>query len=292
MKRVLLLETIADEAHDLLATSVETVLAPDPRDATDVARETDPHAIVTRGKGLVVPPVVDACPNLVAVARCGVGLDNVDVAHCTARDVKVLNLPGSNADTIAEHAMMLVLALTRGLVQWANAVCDGRWADRGAFAHDEVRGKVIGIVGMGAIGSRVARLADAFGMTVLYTDLRDRGVHERVALDALLERADVVTLHCQLDETTRGLFDQDAFARMKPGAILVNTARGEILDPHALRSALDRLGGFGADVLDQEPPDPQDPLLAHPNVVLTPHVGSLTARTYVEMCVRSVQNVL
>jgi len=295
--RVLLLETIDDEAQALLTEQTEVVLSPstDAGVCMELARDGATRAIVTRGKGRVTAELMDACEGLVAVARCGVGLDNVDVPAATQRGVKVLNLPGSNAQTIAEHTVMLMLGLSRGLVPWANAVREGGWETRGAYSHDEVRGKTVGVIGLGNIGSRVAGLCAAFGMRVVYTDPVERDApHERMGLDELLGGSDVVTLHCQLDDSSRGMIDRAALGRMKRGTMLINTARGGLIDHAALAESLrsGHLGGFAADVLDVEPPDRDNPLLGMPNVVLTPHVGSLTRTTYREMCVRSVENVL
>ena len=297
MPRVLLLETLDDEATALLTRHADVALAPstEPADAIATARAGPVHAVMTRGKGRVTAELMDACDGLVAVARCGVGLDNVDIPGATARAVRVLNLPGCNAQTIAEHTLMLMLAVGRGLVDWANAVRDGRWADRGGFDRDELAGKTVGIVGLGDIGTRVATMCDAIGMHVVFTSRSHRETRfERVSLDDLLVRADVVTLHCALTDQTRGLIGARAIGSMKPGAILINTARGAIIDQPALTDALRRgyLGGFGADVLDAEPPAPDDPLLTLPNVVLTPHVASLTRSTYRDICVRSARNVL
>ncbi len=295
--RVLLLETIDDDALRELAGSAETVHAWTlPADAVLEAAGAGPiHAIMTRGRGRVTAGLMDACRGLVAVARCGVGLDNVDCMAASERGVAVLNLPGSNAETIAEHTVMLMLAVTRGLVESANAVRRGDWASRAGFDRDEVHGKTLGVVGLGNIGTRVATIGAALGMRVVYADPRARdAAYERLDLDALLAAADVVTLHCQLDETTRRLVDATRLAAMKPGGVLINTARGALVDQGALVARLrtGALAGYGADVLDVEPPAADDPLLALPHVVITPHVGSLTRSTYREICVRSVRNVL
>lgn len=296
-RRVLLLETVHPDARALLEAHADLVLAssPEAADGIAVARTAPVHAIVTRGRGQITAELLDACVGLAAVARCGVGLDNVDVAAAAARGVRVLNLPGSNAGTIAEHTIMLILAVTRGLADWAGRVRDGRWSERTAYDRDEVRGKVLGIVGMGNIGKRVGRIARALEMDVIYADPEERSVPcPRVPLDDLLERADVVSLHCPLDGATRGLVNAAALARLKPGAVLINTARGPLVDRAALASAIasGHLGGFGADVLDGALPERDDALVASANVVITPHVGSLTRTTYREICVQSALNVL
>lgn len=295
--RVLLLETIDDDAMPELAAATEIIAAwslGEP-EILDAARTAPVHAIITRGKGRVTAELMDACSDLVAVARCGVGLDNVDCAAATERGVIVLNLPACNAQTMAEHTVMLMLAVTRGLVESAVAVRSGDWASRTRYDRDELHGKTLGVVGLGNIGSRVAAVGRALGMKVVYCDLVARDDRfARVELDALLAAADVVTLHCQLDERTRGLMDGARLGRMKPSAVLINTARGALVDHAALVDALraGALAGYGADVLATEPPAPDDPLIALPHVVITPHVGSLTRSTYRDICVRSVRNVL
>lgn len=292
--RVLLLETIHEDALGDLEAGAEVVPAWDEADPITLA-DGSIRAIMTRGKGLVTPQLLDACPELVCVARCGVGLDNIDCAAARERGVAVLNLPGCNAQTMAEHAVMLMLAVTRGLVESAVAVRAGDWATRTRFDRDEVGGRTAAIVGLGNIGSRVARLASALGMHVLYVDpTADSAEYERVDLDTALGQADVMSLHCQLDETTRGMINAERLAAMKPGAVLINTARGALVERAALIAAIEsgHLAGYGADVLDVEPPVAGDPLLALPNVVVTPHVGSLTRSTYRQICVDSVRNVL
>jgi phosphoglycerate dehydrogenase-like enzyme len=266
--RVLLLETIDPRAHELLDAGAEVVLSETPNevDCLHAASAGPVHAIMTRGKGRVTP-----------------------------RGIRVLNLPGCNAQTMAEHTIALMLAVTRGVVNAADSVTRGHWADRAAYDRDEANGKTIGIVGLGNIGARVAGVCDALRMQVVYADPISRDVHyPRLDLPDLLATADIVTLHCALTDATRGMIDAGAIARLKPGAILVNTARGAIVDQDAVARALHagHLAGYAADVLETEPPTPDDPLLHAPNVVITPHVGSLTRSTYREICVESVRNVL
>lgn len=295
---VLLLETIDASADDALRSRADVVLSnsPSPDDTVRAAAGRRFDAIMTRGKGRVSAELLDVCPGLRVVARCGVGLDNVDVASASARGVRVLNVPGCNAQTIAEHAMMLMLAVGRGLVECANAVRQGDWGYRNSYDRDELNGKTAGIVGLGNIGSRFARMCEAMAMTVVYSDESDRaGVgYARLPLDELLAAADVVSLHCPLNDQTRGLMGAGRLGRMKRGAILINTARGGLIDQEALVAALRSggLSGFGADVLDVEPPPTDHPLLSIPHVVITPHSGGLTRTTYRDSCVRSVNNVL
>ncbi len=294
---MLLLESLDPAAEDLLAREAEPVRSPstDPPASVEAARRAPVHAIMTRGKGRVTAELMDACKGLKVIARAGVGLDNVDMASASERGLPVLNLPGSNAQTVAEHTLMLILAVSRGLLEYANAVRDGQWERRAGYDRDEARGKTVGIVGLGNIGRRVASMCEACGMRVVYADPRAHDPsRERLELDGLLARSDIVTLHCQLDASTIGLLDGARIARMKPGAILVNTARGELVHQPAVIEAVrtGRLAGYGADLVDRQKPEELDALRSLPNVVITPHVSSLTRSTYRDMCVRSARNVL
>ena len=294
--RIVLLETVADEAQAWLAAQATVTLAvsPGPADARAAVAAGPVDAIITRGLGRITAELLDAAPGVRAVARCGVGLDNVDVAAATARGVRVLNVPGGNAQTLAEHTLALMLAAYRGLVPQAQAVREGRWSARNSYDRDELYGKTLGIVGLGHIGSRVARMAAAFGLKVLAVHPRPVSGVACVDLDTLLRESDVITLHCPLRPETRGLINAAALARMKPTALLVNTARGALIDQVALTEALraGRIGGFAADVLDAEPPAADDPLPGLPNTLITPHIGGLTRSTYIDTCVRSVRNVV
>ncbi len=291
---ILLLESLHPEAEALLAGAGEIVRAKDPN-----APDCDfgaVRAILTRGRGRIPDALLARCPALRVVARAGVGLDNLDTAAAARRGIPVVFAPGGNSLTVAEHTLALVLDLVRGITRSANQAAAGRWEDRGSYAGNEIRGLVLGVLGFGAIGQRVAKLADAFGMRVVVLAHRDRSVpapYEAASLPDVLRVADVVTLHLPLTPATKGLLGANELAAMKAGAFLVNTARGALIDGVALRAALaaGRLGGFAADVLEQEPPAPNDPLLRDGRVLLTPHVASLTALTYRAMCVDTARNV-
>jgi D-3-phosphoglycerate dehydrogenase len=252
-------------------------------------------AVITRGKGQVNKELMEACPHLQVAARCGVGLDNVDVKEATLRGIKVINAPGSNAATIAEHTLALMLMLMRNMVQSTTKVKEGEWSWRSNYQGDELSGKTLGILGLGNIGKRVARLAEAFGMKVIvWSRSGNSSSYESLSLEEVLLRSDVLSLHLPLTEETRSLLRKERLSLMKPAALLINTARGGIIDHGALLSALNnnQLAGFAADVLAEEPPAENDPLVLHPNTLITPHVGSLTATTYRNMCLYTVQNVL
>jgi len=235
-------------------------------------------------------------PALRVVANFGVGHDRIDVAACAARGVVVTNTPGVLDDATADLAFALILAARRRLVEGDQLVRSGAWSGSwsdGGLA-EEVTNATLGIVGLGRIGSAVARRARGFGMSVLYTrrGRAETDLGERRELDALLQESDVVTLHVPLTRETERLLDARRLALLRDGATLVNTARGEIVDEPALVAEL--VSGrirAGLDVFAHEPEVPPD-LLGLPNVVLTPHVGSATRRTREAMTRLVVDNLL
>jgi D-3-phosphoglycerate dehydrogenase len=224
------------------------------------------------------------CPHLLCVSSTGAGFDTVDVAACTARGILVLSQVGGNADSVAEHALAMMISVSHRLVE-----SDRRMRREHGFAREdvmghEIRGRTLGLVGIGNVGRRVAKLAKAFGMEVLATDpfvpaeeVAARGA-TAVSLDDLLARSDFVSLHCPRDAGTLKMMDAGAFARMKKGAIFITTARGGIHDEQALVQALQsgHLAGAGIDVWDREPPPLDHPLLAMDNVFATFHTAGVT----------------
>jgi glyoxylate reductase len=244
---------------------------------------------------LVTDPVdaalLDACPNLKAIANMAVGTDNIDVAAAAERGVAVGNTPDVLTDATADLAFALLLALARKIVPGAAKVRNGEWrtwepaADLGA----DLAGATLGIVGWGRIGQAVGRRAEGFGMEIVHSS-RSSGV----PLAELLERADFVSLHTPLTPETRHLIDAAALTRMKAGALLVNTARGGVVDQDALRAALHdgAIAGAALDVTEPEPLPADHPLLDSPNLLVVPHVGSATVRTRARMADMAVDNLL
>jgi len=292
---ILLLETLHPEAQDRLASAGRVILAEDPEEAIAVAQRESVVAIMTRGRGQVRRPLIEASPRLRLIARPGIGLDNVDVAAATERGVMVMNAPGSTTIAVAEQTLLLMSALVRGLYPSAHAVKSGNWEIRRQYAGDDLAGKRLGLVGMGQIARRVAHLASAYDMEVVYWSRVKKEVpFSYVPLTELLAGSDIVSLHLALTPETRHIIGRDELAQMKPGAFLINTARGAVVDQAAVLEALDngRLAGFASDVLDPEPPAPDDPILAHERTLITPHTGALTSATYRAMCLRTVDNVL
>lgn len=240
--------------------------------------------------------VLAGASRLRLVSVWGTGVDNIDLEACRRRGVAVTNTPGVNADAVAEHTLALMLAVMRRLPALDRDVRAGQWP-RGLLV--QARGTSLGILGLGAIGSRVAALGRALGMTVLVHTLRpDAGRAaaaggRAVPLDELLRASDVLSLHLRLAPETQGFLDAARLARMKPTAFLVNTARGALVDKAALVAALrdGRLAGAGIDVFHEEPVPPDDPLLALPNVVLTPHNAGMTREVIEAGLHRAVDNI-
>jgi D-3-phosphoglycerate dehydrogenase len=293
--RILLLESLAEEAEAYLRSVSKVELAETEAGIQAFCANGPVHAILTRGKGQVTPALLDACEGLEVVARCGVGLDNVNISAATERKIQVINAPGSNSQTVAEHALSLMLMLQRQIFQMGLQVKAGNWEIRNSLPCDELSGKTLGILGMGNIGQRVAKLGEAFGMKVVFWDpYVKESPYESVAIHEALTRADLVSLHLPLVEDTQHLIGERELSLMKPSAYLINTARGGLIDEIALVEALQQgqINGFGADVLEVEPAEPDHPLLKMPQVLITPHMASLTATTYRNMCVLTAERVI
>jgi D-3-phosphoglycerate dehydrogenase len=239
-------------------------------------------ALVVRSATRVTADVIAAAPRLRAIARAGTGVDNVDVAAASARGIVVMNAPGANSISVAELAMAQLLALARKLAAADASMKQGVW-DKKAFAGEEVRGKVLGLAGLGRIGQEVARRAQAFEMTVLAHDpfiaatvAADLGV-ELVTFDELCERSDYISLHMPSTPETRHIFNADRLARCRKGLKLINTARGDLIDPAALTAAIQRghIAGAALDVFEKEPTVDQT-LQKLPQVVASPHIAAST----------------
>ncbi len=230
----------------------------------------------------------ELAPWLRVVARTGVGYDLIDLQAATDRNIVVTITPGTNHDSVAEQTFALILALCRNIVSNDRAIHTQGW-DRRLVAP--VRGKTLGLIGLGRIGQAVATRARAFGMKLIASDpaLDDRSCErlqiKRVDLDGLLAKSDIISLHAPLTETTRGMVNKSFLARMRPGSLLINTARGGLVVETDLRDSLvsGQLAGAGLDVLNHEPPEPGNPLLGLPNVVLSPHIAGTDLQSMSDM---------
>jgi D-3-phosphoglycerate dehydrogenase len=239
--------------------------------------------------------VLAALPSVRVIGTYGASLDNIDVPAAARRGLRVVNVPDYGVDEVADHTIGLILALTRGIVALDRAVHAGTWDFRSGGELRRGSDQQVGIIGLGRIGSAVARRALALRFQVAAADPRWpplEGVR-LVELEELLATSDVVSVNARLDASTRHLLDTAALARMKPGAYLVNTSRGGVVDQAALVDALrsGHLGGAALDVLEREPIAPDDPLLGLPNVVLTPHAAFYSRESLVEMKRRAAEAI-
>lgn len=277
-------------------------------DATLVDRQADllaalvgARALIVRNRTQVNTALLAAAPGLVVVGRLGVGLDNIDLPACRARHIEVIPATGANALAVTEYVIATAMVLLRGAYLSSAEVAAGNWPRPRLSGGREIGGKTLGLVGFGGIGRLTARLAQALGMHVLAHDplvAPDDALWARhdVAprdIDALLAEADVVSLHVPLTDTTRALMDPARIARMKPGAVLINTARGGIVNEPALADALHegRLAGAALDVFDREPLPAGSPLAGTPNLILTPHIGGVTRESNTRVSTLIAQKV-
>lgn len=257
----------------------------------------DVAAVILRGPSPFTPAVFAAAKRLKIIAKHGAGIDSVDLPSATAHGVAVMVTTGANSDAVAEHSLALMLALVRELPRFDRGVRKGVWKDPHYVVRD-FRERTVGIVGYGQIGRKTAQLAKACGANVIVHSRSQAalppGMEWEAALDGLLARADIVSLHCPLSGATRGMIGKRQLALMKPGALLINTARGKLVDEPALIGALQsgRLAGAGLDVFAKEPPGSENPLFAMPNVICTPHISALTTGAGVRMGTMAAQSII
>lgn len=239
-------------------------------------------------------------PRLRVISKYGIGLDKIDVAACTEKKLPVLFTPGVNHTTVAEHTFCLLLAMVRNLVDSANSVRNGQW--KRVTGH-EIWNKTIGIVGLGRIGQEVAKRATAFGMNIHAMDLPQywpkafadiHGITQHEEIETMLPHIDVLSLHANLSESTRNLINAERLKLVKPELLVVNTSRAELVHMADMIAALDagKVGGYGTDVLDVEPPPADHPLLKHPKALITPHIGSRTYESVPRQAMRATLNLV
>jgi len=282
--KIVVADDLPASALDLLRAEAGWVVdaRPGRAPAALAADLADADALLVRSATKVDAQLIASAPRLRIVARAGTGVDNVDVAAASARGVLVVNAPGANSISVAEHACALMLALARAVPAADRAMKDARW-DKKKFLGTELRGKTLGIAGLGRIGQEVALRARAFGMQLAAHDpyiskeIADGLGVALMTLDDLCARADYLTLHLPSTAETKHLFNDERFARCRPGIRLINTARGELIDEDALRRALESgiVGGAALDVFNQEPPSDWS-LAQLPQVIATPHIAAST----------------
>src|SRR5450755_258125 len=300
MSLVVVAEKVASAGLDLLRNAGHEVvdLAGAPREKL-LAGLATADALLVRSATKVDAELFAAAPKLSVVGRAGVGVDNVDVPAATARGVLVLNAPTANVVSATEHTFALLFSLLRQVPAASASMAQGKW-EKSKFVGSELAGKTLGVVGLGQVGSRVALRARAFEAKLLAFDpflpaarAREMGV-PLVDLPDLLAGSDIVTLHATAGEKGKPLLGAAELARMRKGAILVNVARGSLVDRAALFSALEskHLAGAALDVFDPEPPAADDPLLRLPNVIATPHLGASTVEAQERVSLQTVESLL
>lgn len=269
--------------------------APSEEDVVHASAEHQPVAIIVRYSGINAR-AMDVSRNLRVISKHGAGTDTIDKKAAQARGIEVRAAVGANADAVAEHTWALILACAKSVVALDRRMRTGHW-DKATHKSLELRGKTLGVVGLGAIGRRVAQIGTAFGMRVMAFDPFVQSASPGVSLaslDEVLSQADVVSLNCSLTEHNRHMINGEALARMRDGAIFVNTGRGGLVDEEALRAALasGKLRAVGLDAFTPEPLAGEHAWCGVPNAVLTPHIGGVSEDAYVSMGLAAARNVL
>jgi D-3-phosphoglycerate dehydrogenase len=269
--------------------------APTEADLVALCRTHDPAAIIVR-YGKVGSAVMDAAPSHKVISKHGSGTDTIDKAAAKARGIEVVAAAGANAAAVAEQALALLLACAKSVVQLNARMHGGHW-DKATHKSLELGGRTIGLIGLGAIGLRFARMADAMGMKVIGFDPFAKNLPDYirgVGLSQIWRESDVISLHCPLTEENRGLLNADTLAQCKAGVIVVNTARGGLIDEAALLTSIrsGHVSMAGLDSFAVEPMAPGHPFQGEKNLLLSPHIGGVTRDAYVNMGVAAAKNLL
>lgn len=298
--KVLVTDSLAPQGLEILenTSGLNVVDAPGLKGAELIAAIADTEALVIRSGTQVTAEVIEAADKLRVIGRAGIGVDNVDVPAATARGIVVMNTPGGNNITTAEHAIALMVSLARHIPQATASMKAGQW-EKKKFIGFEVYNRTLAVIGLGNIGRIVARRGKGLGMKVIAYDpflsesARAASDVELVTFDEMLERADVISVHVPRTPETRDMLDDAAFERMRPGVLIVNAARGGIVNEAALERALDagRVGGAALDVFVEEPPAADHPLVTHERVICTPHLGASTEQAQVNVAIAIAEQV-
>ncbi len=272
--------------------------------AENTAQRVRDADIIMANKAPLNETTLKDAPNVKLICLLATGFDNVDLAYCKSRGIKVTNVVNYCTSTVAQHTLLLALALSEKLAFYDNYVKSGTYSTQDRFsnfdkAFYDLEGKTWGIVGMGTIGRRVAGLAKAFGCKVIFYSASGKSTctdYERVEFDTLLQESDILSLHCPLSDRTRGLIDKDALLKMKETAILVNVARGPVIDTQALYDALiaNQIAGAGLDVLEREPMTKDNPLAQikdSTKLIITPHMAWASVESRTHMVQEVVKNI-
>ena len=290
MTRVIITEFMDESEVSRLSSHHEVLYNPDLHSNINSLLDsiTDTQALIIRNKTLVNRELIDASKDLRVIGRLGVGLDNIDTTYCREKGISIVIADGANTDSVAEYVVTGLLVLFRGIMDSTSRIINGEWP-RGDFIGTEVKGKTLGIVGLGSIGRAVAQKVKLLGMRVVGTDVNiekddpvwgELNVQYREFSD-LVRISDAITMHVPLNNDTKGLFDDYALQNMRKGAILINTSRGGIVDEDALVKYLKNghLGGAMLDVFESEPLTESRPFAGLPNLILTPHIAGVTVES-------------
>jgi D-3-phosphoglycerate dehydrogenase len=299
--RVLVSDKLADEGVAILRQAENIEVDVKTGLSAEAVAEIigDYDALIVRSATKVTPDFLKQAGKLKLVVRAGIGVDNIDVNACTERRIQVENTPFGNVVTTAEHALALLFSLARKIPQADASMKAGKW-EKKRFMGRELTGKTLGVIGTGNIGKVVCKKAKALGMEVVAHDpflteemATELGI-ESVSLAALFAQADAISVHTPLNDATRGLLGADNFARVKKGVLIVCAARGGIVDEADLITALDSgvVGGAALDVLVEEPPPADHPLLARDDVILTPHLGASTHEAQINVALDAAKQVV
>lgn len=297
--RILIADPVAPEGIELLRTIGEVDVKTGQAADALIATIDNYDALVVRSETKVTRPIIEAGTRLQVIGRAGVGVDNIDLEAATERGVIVVNAPQGNTIAAAEHTVALLLALARHIPQADASMRSGKW-DRKSYVGTEVRGKTLGVIGLGPIGSEVARRGLGLDMRVLAHDpyvaeerIRSLGA-EAVDFEGLVATADFISVHVPLTAATRGMLGAEQFKRMKDGVRLLNVARGGIIDEAALAEAVKsgKVAGAAVDVYTAEPIDPNNPLLGEPRIITTPHLGASTAEAQERVAVDVAEQIV
>lgn len=286
--------------HELLeSTGIEIVRERGPLGEAKMLELVGDFDAILCGDDQITRAVLEkAAPRLKILSKYGIGVDKIDVTAATEMGIPLAFCPGVNHTTVAEHTFALLLALNRHLVEEVNFTRAGNWK---RLTGHEIMGKTIGIVGLGRIGKEVATRAKAFGMSVIGYDVywdeaftAAHGITRAASVAEVFEKSDVISLHTNLTDETREMVRAETIATMKEGVIILNCSRGEVVNNEDLAAALEsgKVGGYGGDVLDEEPPRPDHPLLTVKNSIITPHIGSRTYESVQRQAMMAAQNLL
>ncbi|HVO33332.1 MAG TPA: phosphoglycerate dehydrogenase, partial [Elusimicrobiota bacterium] len=300
MVKILVADPISESGLQVLQNnghfSIETKLKLPPDDLKKAVQDVD--AVMVRSETKITADVLAAGKKIKIVGRAGVGVDNIDVAAASRQGVLVVNVPGGNTISAAEHTMALMLALSRNVPQASASVKSGEWK-RSQFTGTELQGKTLGLVGLGRIGREVAKRSQSFGVKVIGYDPYASEDYAKnfnitlVSLDEIYAQSDYISVHVPLNDSTKHLFNAKTLAKLKPGVRLINCARGGIFEEAALAEALKsgHVKGAALDVFEAEPPAKDNPLFALPNVIVTPHLGAATEEAQVKVAYELAETI-